>query len=260
MSKSLVVSVSGKGGTGKTTLVALLLKVLLENENRNFRDILVVDADPDTNLPDVLGIEMRKTVGMVANELKKKVEKGQISPSVSKRDILEAWVYETLVEEDKFDMLVMGRTEGEGCYCYVNSVLTGILDVLLSNYDLILMDMEAGLEHISRRTDKDVDTMIVVVDPSVMSFKTAIRIKELVKEVHIQIKNLYLVGNRFSETLKEKFWELASNTGIDVAGLIPEDEKIHEYGITGRSLLELPQNSPSVLAAREVAKNIGLLT
>lgn len=260
MSKSLVVSVSGKGGTGKTTLVALLLKVLLGNENRNFRDILVVDADPDTNLPDVLGIEIRKTVGMVANELKKKVEKGQIPPSVSKREILEAWVYETLVEEDKFDMLVMGRTEGEGCYCYVNSVLTGILDVLLSNYDLILMDMEAGLEHISRRTDKDVDTMIVVVDPSVMSFRTAVRIKELVKEVHIQIKNLYLVGNRFSGTLKEKFWELASNTGIDVAGLIPEDEKIHEYGITGRSLLELPQNSPSVLAAKEVAKNIGLLT
>jgi len=107
MSKSLVVSVSGKGGTGKTTLVALLLKVLLENENRNFRDILVVDADPDTNLPDVLGIEIRKTVGMVANELKKKVEKGQIPSSVSKRDILEAWVYETLVEEDKFNMLVM---------------------------------------------------------------------------------------------------------------------------------------------------------
>ncbi len=258
MEKALVVSVSGKGGVGKTTLVALLLKALLERDDG--RDILVVDADPAANLPDVLGVKVEKTVGMVANELKRKIEKGQLPMGVSKSDLLEAWVYSTLLELENFDMLVMGRTEGEGCYCYVNSILTRILDTLLSNYDLVLMDMEAGLEHLSRRTDKDVDVMVIVTDPSLMGFKTALRIKELAEEVHIEVKKIYIVGNRFPAEMEERLREWASKIGVEAAGVIPNDSLIAEYNLAGRSLLDLPSDSPALSSAREIAKRIGIIS
>lgn len=257
--KTTVISVSGKGGTGKTTLVALLLKILKDRGFHNSKSILAVDADPDTNLPDVLGISVDKTVGKVANQLKKRIESGSFSTSISKRDILEAWVYDTLIEEDYFDMLVMGRTEGEGCYCYVNSILTNILDVLMSNYDIIIMDMEAGLEHISRRTDRDVDIMIVVSDASKMGLKTAERIKELIKEIHVKVDKIYLVGNRFPEEMVEMLRTWSSKTGIPILGVIPEDPLIFKYNMLGRSLLNLPKDTPSVLAAEDIAKNLGII-
>ncbi len=251
-----VISISGKGGVGKTTVAALLLKVLID---MNKYTILAVDADPDTNLPDVLGIEVVKTVGDVANELKKRVESGSIPYGMSKRDLLEGWVYSTLMEMDDFDLLVMGRTEGEGCYCYVNSVLTGILDTIISNYDIVVMDMEAGLEHISRRTDKDVDTMLIVTDPSKMGFETARRIKKLAREVHIEVKNIYLIGNRFSRTLEEKFIEISRSIGIKPAGIIPEDPYVYEYNLNGKSLLDLPEDSPALNAMRKIVSEINLL-
>ena len=253
-----IISVSGKGGVGKTTLVALLLRVLLHNNPDT--SILVVDADPAANLPEVLGVEVEKTVGMVANELKKKIEKGGLSVGISKQELLEAWVYSTLVELPDYDLLVMGRTEGEGCYCYVNSLLTRILDTLASNYDLVLMDMEAGLEHISRRTDKDVDIMVIVTDPSLMGLKTARRIKELIREVHIDIKEVYLVGNRFPSEAQSKLEKWASENGLKLAGIIPEDQKIYEYNLSGLPLLKLPEDSVALRAAENIARRIGLIS
>ena len=258
MSKAYVVSATGKGGTGKTTIIALLLKNILDSKIN--RDILVVDADPATNLPDVIGVEIEKTVGEAANELKKKIEKGQLPYTVSKKDLLEAWVYSTILELDDFDMLVMGRTEGEGCYCYVNSILTKILDTIISNYDLILMDMEAGLEHLSRRTDKDVDVMIIVTDPSLMGFKTAQRIRELAEEVHIEVKKIYLVGNRFPNKLKNRVVKWASKIGVEYGGVIPYDPLIDEYNMNGKSLLELPNDSLAVKAVKDIAYKIGILS
>ncbi len=255
--KSRIISVSGKGGTGKTTLVALLLKVLLESNK--YDSILVVDADPATNLPDVLGIEVEKTVGMVANELKKKIEKGLIPIGVSKSDLLEAWVYSTLVELQDFDLLAMGRTEGEGCYCYVNSVLTRILDTISTNYQVVLMDMEAGLEHISRRTDRDVDTMIIVTDPSLMGLKTAKRIRDLLREVHVDVREVYLVGNCCSEETEKLVRDWATRIGVKYAGALPYDANVAEFNLKGIPLLKLPSNSPSVIATRRIANTIGLI-
>lgn len=252
-----IISVSGKGGVGKTTLVALLLKVLVECRPND--SILVVDADPATNLPDVLGVKVKKTVGMVANKLKRDIEKGEIPIGISKRELLEAWVYDTLIELSDYDLLVMGRTEGEGCYCYVNSLLTKILDILASNYDVVLMDMEAGLEHISRRTDKDVDIMIIVVDPSLMSLKTAKRIKELIEEVHVNVREVYLVGNRFPSKAISKLGKWASKNEIELVGVIPEDENIYEYNISGIPLLKLPNDTPALKAVKEIARKIGLI-
>jgi len=259
MAKPFVVSVSGKGGTGKTTVAALLLKAMVDSGVCGRKKVLMVDADPDTNLPDFLGVNVSRTVGSVANELKRRIEKGQIPAEVSKRDLLEAWVYSTLIEERDFDMLVMGRTEGEGCYCYVNSVLTGILDVIASNYDIVVMDMEAGLEHISRRTDRDVDVMLIVCDPSRASLMTAKRIRDVAGEVHVKIKEIYLVGNRIAGQVRESFIRAARDAGFKVIGVVPEDPNVYEYNIVGKSLLELPGDSPAVSAVREIAERLGLL-
>ena len=257
MSRKTVISVSGKGGTGKTTLTALLLKWLIQNTEEI---ALVVDADPATNLPDVLGVKVKRTVGQASKEMKDQIERGTLSPTVPKKDILEGWIFETIEEEDRFDLLAMGRSEGEGCYCFVNNVLTRILDTLTSNYAITILDMEAGLEHLSRRTDRDVDAMLVVTDPSRMGLETARRIKELAEEVHIDVKRIYLVGNNFTKAMEGVLEKAAEEIGIEFAGLIPVDENIMTFNIEGKPLLDIPDDSPAYQAIGVIAKRIGLDT
>ena len=255
MARKLVISVSGKGGTGKTTLTALLLKWLIKNTDEV---ALVVDADPATNLPDVLGVEIGRTVGAVSKEMKDQIERGTLPVTTPKQDLLEAWVFQTLVEEDRFDLLAMGRSEGEGCYCFVNNVLTRILDTLTRNYSVTLLDMEAGLEHLSRRTDRDVDMMLILTDPSKMGFHTARRIKELAQEVHIEVKYIYLVGNQFNEELEGALKSAAEDIGLDLAGYIPVDSNIMKFNIMGKPLLEIPETSLAYRAVEKIALKIGL--
>lgn len=252
----IVISVSGKGGVGKSTVTVLLLKAMLEAGRSS---ILVVDADPDSNLADLLGVKTEKTVSMVASKLKKEIAAGSFPPDFSKRDYFETEIFEILFEGENYDLLVMGRGEGEGCYCAVNDLLTSILDTLSGNYEVTLMDMEAGLEHLSRRTDRDVDIMVVVVDRSRLSHQTARRIKELAKEVHIDFKRIVAVGNRVEpehyQELKSKLEEI----GLEFAGLIPPDQNVSLFDLEGKSLLELPAESPSVKAAREIASRLDLI-
>ncbi len=251
-----VVSVSGKGGVGKTTFTALLLKALIEE---GMDSILVVDADPDTNLPDVLGIEVKRTVGEVVTRMKKDIDEGKIPPGTDKELMLEAMISETLIEGSSFDMLVMGRPEGEGCYCFVNLLLTRILDRLTSNYRITLMDMEAGLEHVSRRTDRDVDIMVVVTDASKMGLLTAQRIRRLAREVHVEIRQLYVVGNQIPPELEGVVRKRAQDLALKYVGSIPFDKEIMEYNLVGRSLLELPSQNPAYAAVREIAQTIRLV-
>lgn len=256
-----VISVSGKGGVGKTTFTGLFLRYLIEKKSGI---ILVVDVDPDSNIPDVLGLELgsNQTVGAISLDLKKKIEKGQLPPQQTKAKILEGGVFSVLEEEDDFDLLVMGRAEGEGCYCYINSVLSGILDTLTKNYDITLMDMDAGLEHLSRRTDRDVDNMIVVTDASKMGMGTLERIVELSKEVHLKFKKIWVVGNRFSDTLKphlEKIIEdirAKGNQNVHLAGFMPSDDIIAEYNLLGKSLFDLPADNPVYVAIKDIGAKI----
>ncbi|HUY01306.1 MAG TPA: AAA family ATPase [Candidatus Deferrimicrobium sp.] len=257
MPDKCVIAVSGKGGVGKTTFSALLTRALVKTK----KDILVMDCDPDANLPDMLGVSvMRKdTVGGKTAKLKEMISKGKIPPQMSKQSILEKEIFEVLIEADNFDLLTMGCSEGPGCYCFANQIATTILDTLSKNYDITLMDMEAGLEHLSRRTTRDVDIMIIVTDPSKMGLQTAKRIKELSKEVGIEFKKMYLVGNKFTPEIQGILEKAAAETGIELLGIIPHSNDILEFNLEGKSLFDLPEDSPAVIAVQEMAKKLNLL-
>ena len=254
--RGLVIAVSGKGGVGKTTTTALMVKILSE---ANRSSILVIDANPDSNLPEVFGIPVTRTVGIVTEELRKAMERSEIPPEMTKEDILETRIFGILKETPSFDLLVMGRGEGEGCYCPVNALLTRIVDRLSKNYDLTIMDMEAGLEHLSRRTDRDVDVMMVVTDPSSMGLQTAKRIREVAKEVRIEFKKFYLVGNRFKPEMEAMLREEAQKLGYEFVGIIPNDDDVFAHNLAGKSLLSLPPGSRAILAVKQILTRIGLL-
>lgn len=254
--RGLVLSVSGKGGVGKTLLATLLLRAYMDETDKS---ILMVDGDPATNLPETLGVKINGTVAEIAAKLKDDIQRGRVAYDISKKELLEGWVYEVLAETPRFDLLAMGRGEGEGCYCSVNYMLTIILTNLISNYDVTIMDMEAGLEHISRRTDSDVDVMFIVTDPSRMGFKTAARIKEVAEEVHVDVKRMVLVGNRFDEENGKLLVEYADEIGLEYGGYIPYDPNVAKYNIEGIPLLQLPEESPSVKAVKSIAKKLSLL-
>ncbi|MGL6297699.1 MAG: AAA family ATPase, partial [Methanobacteriaceae archaeon] len=158
----MIIAVSGKGGTGKTMFSSILVKILAKAG----KNLLVIDADPDSNMPDTLGINVDSSVGDVREQLKKDTAAGNISPGTNKWDILDYKVMESIIETQDFDLLMMGRPEGSGCYCAVNTMLRKIIENISSNYDYIVIDTEAGLEHLSRRTTQNVDCMIVISDTS----------------------------------------------------------------------------------------------
>jgi len=244
----VIIAVSGKGGTGKTVVSSLLVKILSEKEF----DILAVDADPDANFSDALGVRAEKTIGSVRENILKNRDK--LPPTQSWRSKLEYDVMEATVETDKFDVLVMGRPEGQGCYCPVNHVLREIIDTIAKNYDYVIIDAEAGLEHLSRRTTQDVDIMLVVTDPSKRGITTAQRIKELSEHLEINFKGLFLVANRTSPENEEKIREYAKEIGLEVLGFIPEDENVSKYDFEGRPLMQL--NSKALSAVEKIVEKL----
>ncbi len=248
----MIIAVSGKGGTGKTLLSSLLIKLLSETG----KDILAIDADPDSNLPEALGVEVMKTVGDVREELKVDTAKGNIPKDMNKWDILDYKIMESVVETPKFDLLVMGRPEGSGCYCAVNNMLRKIIETLSSNYDYIIIDTEAGLEHLSRRTTQNVDIMLVVTDKSKRGILTAQRIGELSNELDINFKEMLLVVNRITPENKDLILKKAQETDIEIVGTIYEDHEVAEYDIEGKPLVELSDDSNSVVAVSKIVSRI----
>ena len=248
----MIIAVSGKGGTGKTLLSSLLIKALSEKN----KDILAIDADPDSNLPEALGVEVIKTVGDVREELKVDTAKGNIPRDMNKWDILDYKIMESVVETPKFDLLVMGRPEGSGCYCAVNNMLRKIIETLSANYDYIIIDTEAGLEHLSRRTTQNVDIMLVVTDKSKRGILTAQRIGELSRELDINFKKMFLVVNRITPDNKDMITKKAKETGIEIIETIYEDEEVAEYDIEGSPLVNLPDDSNSVVSVSKIVSRI----
>ena len=244
---SLTLSISGKGGAGKTTLTALLLKNLLESSKR---DILVIDADPAMNLPNVLGIEIEgiTTLGMILDKKKDELESGTHIYG----KLLEGQIWESVTNNNGFDMLIMGWKKGEGCYCTLDSFTAIAIESLTKMYDLILIDFYAGFEHLSRRTDRSADVLLIVTDPSKMGLETSRHIKELVEEINISFKDVFLVGNRFNMEYERQLSDFSKEIGVKYAGIIPYDQNIAEFNLKGIPLINIPKYSPALTAAKNI--------
>ncbi|RLG22581.1 ATP-binding protein [Methanosarcinales archaeon] len=225
----ITIAVTGKGGTGKTVVAGMLVRYFVSKG----MTVLAIDADPDSNLADVLGVDVEKTVGDMREFMLEK--RDTMPPDSNKEAIFEAKIYEVMVEEE-YDLLVMGRPDGPGCYCYVNNLLRGIMDRIMHNYDVVVIDTSAGLEHISRKLIRDVDYVLVVADASKRGVKTAQRIRELSSKLDIGIGKLYLILNKVNESNKDTMMEEAEEIKIDVIGIIPFDSQLAELDLKGEPI------------------------
>jgi len=238
---SWTLAVTGKGGVGKTTLAAMSVRWLGEHSGG---PILAVDADPNRCLDGLLGVEVRSTVGRVREDAKQRAQAGP-SGGVGKEEWLDLKIQESLVEADDFDLIAMGRSEGPGCYCYANHVLRGVLDRLARHYRSIVIDNEAGLENLSRRTIQKVDQMIFVTDSSAPGLATARRLYELCGEMGITVGAMGVVVNRArDEECIERAESLFAGTPARVLGALPDDPEVEEQSVMGRPVYGLsPENA-----------------
>lgn len=250
---SYTIAISGKGGTGKTTISALITKNLIE---KGKTPILVIDADPNSNLYYVLGVEKGETIGNVREDLLREVKSGKIPAGISKETIFELKFQSSILESKGFDLLTMGRPEGPGCYCYANLVLRRYIDELSKNYKFVIMDNEAGMEHLSRRTTQNIDDLLITSDSTPMGIITAGRIRDLVDELELRVDNIYLIINRSNPELNENLIELIKEKNLNLLGTIPEDENLIEYSLSEKSILDLPTDSLSFLAVNAIIQKL----
>ena len=243
------IALAGKGGSGKTTMAGLLIKYLVKESKT---PILAVDADCNANLNEVLGLEVKDTIGNAREEMKK----GVVPGSMTKDIFMEMKLAEAMVEASGYDLIVMGQPEGAGCYCAANSLLAGFMERLSDNYPFVVMDNEAGMEHISRLTTKDVDILLIVTDTSRRGLQAAIRIDELARSLNIGVGKSYVVINQVKNSLSDKALEMIKSAGLELAGTVPEDDTIYEYDFNGQPTIEMPEDSPSVQAAFEIFEKI----
>lgn len=236
------VALAGKGGSGKTTMAGLLIKYLLKKSKT---PILAVDADCNANLNEVLGLEIRDTLGNAREEMKKGVVPGGMTKDI----FMEMKLEEAMVEAHGFDLIVMGQPEGAGCYCAANTLLAGFMERLADNYPFIVMDNEAGMEHISRLTTKNVDVLLIVTDPSRRGLQAALRIDDLARCLNIGVGKSYVVINQVKESPSDKALEMIKAGGLELIGTVPDDRTVYEYDFNGRPTIEMPEDSLSVQAA-----------
>lgn len=250
-----IIAITGKGGTGKTAITAMLIRHLVKDAIRKY-SILAIDADPDANLADALGVQISKTIGDMREFMQ--VARYTTPPDTDKQALFESKLFEILMEEEGYDLLVMGKSEGSGCYCFVNNLLRGIMDKTVNNYDLIIIDTPAGLEHFSRKTIPDLDVLIVVTDESRRGLTTGERIRDLAKEIELKYKDLYVVVNKVTPDRKDTVLEMASSLGLKVIGTIPYDERLAKFDLVGDPLMDLPDDTPAVKEMKQVVNGIGL--
>lgn len=249
-----VVAVAGKGGTGKTTLAALLLRHLTEKPGR--QAILAIDADPNSNLGEAIGLESTSTIADLLEETK--AEK-PLPAGMTKSQFIQFKLQGALVEGDKIDLLSMGTPEGPGCYCYPNDLLRGHMAELAKNYDFLVLDNEAGLEHLSRRVAQDVDYMVVTSDATARGIRSAARVAELMRTLKTKVGGAGLVVTkvRGADELEALGPEI-DKVGLPLLGTVPYDEGVVRFDLEGKALAGLPAASGAVRAAEEIAKKIGL--
>ena len=237
------IAVAGKGGTGKTSIASLVIRYLKKNGSG---PILAIDADPNHNLGQSLGLETKQTIGSMLHAFQK--DKINIPPGMSKESYLDLKLNEVVVESKGLDLITMGRGEGPECYCYPNHILRKFADALSGNYAYTVMDNEAGLEHLSRRTTQDIDLLLTISDHSMKGIRTVAQIRGLISELGLVVKKQAVIINSAPAKLDPLVTEESSRLGIDGIATIPVDEEVRNYDIELKSLLELPDTSRAVKA------------
>jgi len=257
---SKTIAVAGKGGTGKTTLATLLIRFLEEHTNGT---ILAVDGDPSSNLNLALGMDLDSTVGDIREEALLQTQSGTYNVGIPKHDYFAYQIEEALVEGDRVDLIAMGRPEGPGCYCAANNILRNVIDRLGDQYDFVVIDNEAGMEHISRQTTRHIDHLFIVSDPTQRGLTAAVGIRQLVDGLSVhgtRVSHIHFVVSRVRGDLPARFVEQAQEHGLPLVGTLPEDPLIGEFDLEGRPLIELPAESQAVQAAEEIATKADILS
>ena len=250
------IAVAGKGGVGKTTTCGMIIDYLC---NKKQGPVLVVDADANANLNEVLGVEVETSLGEIREEMARAEQKGTIPAGMTKADYADFKFSSAIIEEDDFDMLVMGRTQGKGCYCYVNGVLKTQVDKYAKNYRYIVMDNEAGLEHVARGTLPKVDTMLLISDCSRRGIQAAARVAEIVEEMELRPTQMGLVVNRAPEgKLDDGVMEEIEKHGLKLLGVLPQDDGVYRCDCDGQPSAKLPDTNPVKAAVKELMQSIDL--
>ena len=250
------IAVAGKGGVGKTTTCGMMIDYLCKKGNG---PVLVVDADANANLNEVLGVEVETSLGAIREEMAQAEMKGTIPAGMTKADYAEFKFNSALIEEDDFDMLVMGRTQGKGCYCYVNGVLKTQVDKYAKNYSYIVMDNEAGLEHVARGTLPHVDTMLLISDCSRRGVQAVARIAEMVEDLGLKPGQMGLIINRAPNgVLDDGVRAEIEKHGLKLFGVLPQDDAVYRCDCVGEPSAKLPDSDPMKVALKGIMQSIGL--
>ncbi len=243
------IAMAGKGGTGKTTVAGFLIKYLVK---KGKIPVLAVDADANANLNEVLGVPIKETLGTGREEMKD----GIVKQGMTKQVFMEIKLAEAIVEGEGFDLIAMGRPEGAGCYCAANSLLTMYLGQLIDNYPYMVMDNEAGMEHISRLTTNNIDILLTVADSSIRGIETTFRINKLVDELKVKAKKKYLIINQARDGLNDSLKKAVDKFELNLAGIIPKDDDLYDFDMKGNPTSSLPDDNPAMSAAWRIFDKI----
>ena len=244
------IALAGKGGTGKTTVAALLIRSLLPHTQG---PLLAIDADPASNLHLALGLPLPTTVGEIREKMSETTQERQLGVAISRHEYLDYEVRMALEEGEQIDLLAMGRPEGQGCYCAVNHLLRVIIDELGKTYNYVVIDNEAGMEHISRRTTRDVDLLLLVTDPTIRGVRTAGEMATLAQDLEVNVKQTLLIVNRVQGDLAPPLREAIDDLDLEIAAMIPADDEVNQLDAYGKPLVQLKGDSPAYRAVEELS-------
>ena len=259
---TITIALAGKGGVGKTTISGMIIKYLAQHQTGS---ILAIDADPSSNLNMVLGLDLEWTVGDIREDMLEQVKSslaqggaamGTMPGGVNKRDYLDYQVRSSLAEGSRFDLIAMGRGEGQGCYCAVNHNLREVIDGMSKHYAYVVIDNEAGMEHLSRRTTRDVQHLFIVSDPTQRGLVAAQRIADMREELDINIENAYLIVNRLRGVMPPELKSFTDKLNVPLLGTVPTNEDLAEFEFSGKPLVELGDESPVYQAVAEMMQKI----
>jgi len=247
---AFVIGFAGKGGTGKTTIAALTVRYLVEKKKRS---VLAVDADSNSCLNEALGVPIHATIGKLREESLATIRSGAERPGgMSMEQLFDYQVQQSVIEAEGFDLMVMGRPEGPGCYCAANNIIRKYTDILSDKYPYVVIDNEAGMEHLSRRTTHKIDLLLVISDPTKKGAQTAVRINNLVDELNLDVDNRKLIVNRISEDNFDRLKGSGINLPFKDMYSIPNDDEIFHLDLEGRPVFELPSDSVAVKTVFEI--------